>query len=45
MSDMRNQLIHGYWNVNLRVVWDTVLEDMPSLRKRLSEHRENDRIL
>ena len=30
---MRNKVIHGYFGVDLRVVWDTVLEDLPALRE------------
>jgi uncharacterized protein with HEPN domain len=29
---MRNQLIHGYSNVSLGLVWKTVSEDIPTLR-------------
>lgn len=32
---MRNRLIHGYANVDLRVVWNTVHEDLPSLLEKL----------
>lgn len=31
MTSMRNRLIHGYFDVNLDVVWQTVKEDLPSL--------------
>ena len=29
---MRNKMIHGYFGVDLRVVWETVREDLPPLR-------------
>lgn len=29
MAGMRDMLIHGYQNVDLRVVWRTVREDLP----------------
>ena len=29
---MRNMLIHGYYDVDLNVVWDTVQQDIPALR-------------
>jgi len=28
---LRNRLIHGYFDINLDIVWDTVLEDLPPL--------------
>lgn len=31
MTSMRNRLIHGYFDVNLDVVWQTVKNDLPSL--------------
>lgn len=31
MISLRHRLIHGYFNVNLDVVWDTVRNDLPSL--------------
>lgn len=29
-SDMRNRLIHGYWNVNLQILYDTASIDLPA---------------
>ncbi len=29
--NMRHRLVHGYFNINLDIVWDTVREDLPSL--------------
>jgi len=31
--DMRNFLIHEYFGVNKRVVWDTCHEDLPELKR------------
>ena len=28
---MRNRLIHGYYDVNLEIVWKTLTEDLPRL--------------
>jgi uncharacterized protein with HEPN domain len=28
---MRNRLIHGYDTVDLKVLWDTISEDLPPL--------------
>jgi uncharacterized protein with HEPN domain len=33
---MRNRLIHGYFDVNLDVVWKTVKEELPPLIDRIS---------
>lgn len=32
---MRNRLIHGYFSVDLRIVWDTVTFGLPKLRSQL----------
>ena len=32
---MRNQLAHGYFSVNLDIVWNTVRNDLPTLLERL----------
>ena len=32
---MRNQLVHGYFNVKLDRVWRTIQEDLPALIARL----------
>ncbi len=34
---MRNKMIHGYFGVDLRVVRDTVREDLPPLRAAVAE--------
>lgn len=31
MVGMRDRLIHGYFDVNLEVVWQTVAQDLPAL--------------
>ena len=36
MSGLRNRLIHGYFNVNLDIVWDTLRQDLPPLVEQLS---------
>ncbi len=35
MIGMRNRLIHEYFGVDKKVVWDTVANDLPELRKDL----------
>jgi uncharacterized protein with HEPN domain len=32
---MRNRLIHGYFDINLEVVWRTVQNDLPKFRKHV----------
>jgi uncharacterized protein with HEPN domain len=32
MIGIRNKIIHGYFNINMGVVWDTVKEDLPLLK-------------
>jgi len=31
MYGMRNRIVHGYDGVDLKIVWDTVKEDLPDL--------------
>jgi len=31
MAGMRDRLIHGYFDVNLDIVWETITEDLPPL--------------
>ena len=35
MVGMRDRLIHGYYDVDLDVVWETVTEDLPGLVAKL----------
>jgi uncharacterized protein with HEPN domain len=37
MTGMRDRLIHGYFDVNLDVVWQTVTEDLPLLIAQLGK--------
>lgn len=37
MRDTRNRLIHGYADVKLRVVWDTVQDDLPGLIEKIEQ--------
>jgi uncharacterized protein with HEPN domain len=44
MSDMRNFAVHEYWGVELRTVWTTIQDDLPSLvpllSRLLDEHHD-----
>lgn len=35
MRNMRNRMAHGYFDINLDVVWETALEWLPALQKQL----------
>ena len=35
MRGMRNILTHEYWNINLEVVWETVVTNVPDLRSKV----------
>jgi uncharacterized protein with HEPN domain len=37
MAGMRERLIHGYFDVNLDVVWETVREDLPAVIAELEK--------
>ena len=46
MRNMRNRMAHGYFDVNLDLVWETVQQSLPSLLQQLpdaSQHRGNPR--
>lgn len=36
-ADMRSTLIHGYFAVDLDVVWDTISNDLPLFKKQIKE--------
>jgi uncharacterized protein with HEPN domain len=35
MKAMRNRLVHAYFNVDRRILWDTVQDDLPPLKAAL----------
>ena len=35
MRGMRNRLAHGYFEINLDVVWDTVHQSLPELQQQM----------
>ena len=41
MRNMRNRMAHGYFDINLEVVWETVQEWLPALLKQLSAVRQD----
>ena len=44
IAGMRDKLIHGYFGVNLKRVWDTVMLDLPPLRKTVEKMLTDQRI-
>lgn len=38
---MRNRLIHGYFDIDAEIVWDTTQNDLPILKKQIEEILEN----
>lgn len=41
MRGMRNRIAHGYFDINLDVVWDTVQTALPQLLKQLPAVRQD----
>ena len=41
MRGMRNRIAHGYFDINLDVVWDTVQMALPGLLKQMPAVRQN----
>jgi Uncharacterized conserved protein len=41
MRNMRNRMAHGYFDINLDVVWETVQEWLPELLKQLPAVRKD----
>lgn len=37
MRGLRNRIAHGYFDVDLGIVWDTVRKDLPDLLNKLAE--------
>lgn len=35
---MRNRIVHGYAGVEMKIVWDTINEDLPLLKKELDKY-------
>jgi uncharacterized protein with HEPN domain len=36
MYTMRNRVAHGYFKVDYELVWKTIQQDLPELRKQVS---------
>ena len=44
LGDMRNVMAHEYFQVNLKIVWNTVKNNLPELILQLESLIENERI-
>jgi uncharacterized protein with HEPN domain len=42
MAAMRNRLIHGYFEVNLDIVWKTLTAELPPLTKQIRQVLEKE---
>ncbi len=40
---MRNKLIHGYFDVNLDILWQTIMDDLPPLVEQLRRVIEDEK--
>lgn len=36
MKDFRNKLIHDYWELDIELIWNVVIQDIPLLKKLLN---------
>ena len=36
ITDMRNRVTHGYFDIDLDVVWNTVTRDLPKLQESVT---------
>lgn len=41
MRGMRNRMAHGYFDINLDIVWDTIQQSIPVLASQLQQIRQN----
>lgn len=44
MIRMRNRLIHGYFDINLNIIWKTVTENIPPVSKEIATILANDEV-
>ena len=35
---MRNRIVHGYSGVDMKIVWDTISEDLPVLKQEMERY-------
>lgn len=39
IARMRDRLVHGYWDIDIDAVWQTIQRDLPKLRSAVTEPR------
>lgn len=37
MVGMRDMMIHGYFSINYRIIWDVVQDKIPTLKKQVEQ--------
>jgi uncharacterized protein with HEPN domain len=37
IADMRNRLIHEYFNVDIELIWDIIQQEVPPLKKQIKK--------
>lgn len=42
MRGMRNRMAHGYFDINLDIVWDTIQQSLPALALQLNRIRSQE---
>jgi uncharacterized protein with HEPN domain len=40
MRGMRNRMAHGYFDINLDIVWDTIQQSIPVLGRKIQQIRQ-----
>jgi uncharacterized protein with HEPN domain len=40
MRGMRNRMAHGYFDINLDIVWDTIQQSIPALGQQIQQIRQ-----
>jgi len=41
---MRHILVHGYYQVDSRIIWKTIMEDLPLLKEQISRYLEEQQL-
>ena len=36
IKNMRNRLIHGYFDLNIKIIWNTIEKDIPDLKQKIT---------
>ena len=42
MAKMRDRLVHGYWTVDYEIVWKVIAEELPELKPKMEEVKQNE---